>query len=144
MHEVPRLLRGKDRDGGMNMEMTELLKFIRLAEMNGLQPFIDERFTLVLHKESDTKMPIPLLNTREDMRCLVIEQLARPAFKGADHVVQKQIRDTINHYLNTRFTAKDMELIYLHIAKRPNRERTKKFIRKGYDMQRHKREGEIY
>lgn len=56
------------------------------------------------------------------------------AGKEVNEVIHEYIRNGINEYLKTNFTAKDMELIYEYLGNGINHSLCEKFIESKYDM----------
>lgn len=84
-----------------------------------------------------------------DLQCKVLEWFSREAFKSqpfaskaANDKYHKYMLNGINQFLQTKFTAEDMETIYTYCGNECNRKRTIQFIISGYDLDvLHDREG---
>lgn len=76
-----------------------------------------------------------------DIKCKVLEWLSRGACKTRHYdsewktaQKQKEMRDKINKYLGTSFTADEMMDIYTYLGNCCHHDRTIQFIKSGYDM----------
>lgn len=77
-----------------------------------------------------------------DIKCKVLEWLSRAACKTEygcyskkkNRELQTKMRNCINEYLGTSFTAEDMRQIYSCLGNACNHEKTIQFINSGYDM----------
>ncbi len=79
--------------------------------------------------------------TELDIACKVLEWLSRAACKTQlshserkNRVLQKEMRDCINKYLGTSFTADEMRTIYNKLGNACDHRKTIAFILCGYDM----------
>ena len=103
--------------------------------------FINYNGEFVAYRTGNAYFKIINCETREDVQCKVLEWLSRDAHKGmpfdsdrSNRRYQTFIRDGINKFLYTSFTADDMDDIYTYLGNACNHEKTKRFIRSGYDM----------
>lgn len=79
--------------------------------------------------------------TRFDVERKVIQYLSRGAYKTSPYgsksrnaALHDKQRSGINHFLGTRFSPDDIELIYTYLGNGCNAELCGRFIREGYNM----------
>lgn len=80
--------------------------------------------------------------TEEDVAAKILEWLSRDAYKSEHYVSQKKNNQVheyhlngINSFLGTKFTPKDVEVVYTKLGNAVNDAKTREFIRSGYNME---------
>lgn len=76
-----------------------------------------------------------------DVKCKVLEWFSRAASKSMpfhsnwrNEQYNEMIRNRINDFLGTEFSAEDMRIIYQRLGNCINHDLTVKFVNSGYDM----------
>lgn len=102
---------------------------------------INHNGEFIAHIKSNTYFILIDCNSKEDVKCKVLEWLSRPAHKTEPYNTKRSndkfhrfILSGVNQFLETDFTEKDMEQIYTYLGNRCNHAKTLKFIESGYDM----------
>lgn len=102
---------------------------------------INHNGELIAHIKSNTYLILRDCNSKEDVKCKVLEWLSGPAHKAEPYNTKRSndkfhrfILSGVNQFLETDFTEKDMEQIYTYLGNRCNHAKTLKFIESGYDM----------
>jgi len=103
--------------------------------------FINEYNEFIARKRENLYIVLDNCEYPEDIHCKVLEWFSRSAscisLYSADwrnKKYQSMIRNCINDYLGTEFSADDMERIYEVLGNAINHELTLRFVRSGYDM----------
>lgn len=122
------------------MDWKEACRLRLLWDFQG--SFFNERDEFIAHKYSNTYFIFANCKSEEDVKCKVLEWFSRPASKGIPYSQEwrnKKFRQFmlkgINLFLNTKFSFKDMEIIYTYLGNACNHKRTLEFVRSGYDME---------
>ena len=102
---------------------------------------INHNGEFIAHIKSNTYLILRDCNSKEDVKCKVLEWLSRPAYKTEPYSTKQNndkfhsfILAGVNDYLDTDFSEKDMEKIYTYLGNACDHEKTLKFIESGYDM----------
>lgn len=103
--------------------------------------FLNERGEFIAHREANEYFNLDACYTELDVKCKILEQLSRGAYKTRPFHSEKKndnfhkfMRDGINKYLGTSFSEDDMEVIYTYLGNGCNRQKTILFIQSGYDI----------
>ena len=103
--------------------------------------FINNNFELIAHSQSNTYLILASIKTEEQLKCRMLEWFSRPAYKTCPYSYEannkkfhKFMLDGINKFLGTSFTEDDMVKIYTKLGNGCNLEKTKEFVRTGYDF----------
>ena len=103
--------------------------------------FINHSGEFIVHIRSNTYFILKVCKNETDVKCKVLEWLSRPAYKTDPYNSKRSndefhrfILNGINQFLNTDFTADDMEKIYTYLGNGCNHAKTLRFIASGYDM----------
>lgn len=105
------------------------------------QAFMNGIGEIILHKKANDYFNLKNCETELDVKCKVLEFCSRSykqepydvGWRNADY--QHYMRNGINEYLGTNFTADDLETIYTYLGNACNHEKTVEFVNSGYDMQ---------
>lgn len=122
--------------------MTELINPIVITLMKAFpQSFINYYCEFITGIGENQWFRLNDCYTDLDIKCKVLEWLSRAACKTQlshserkNRELQSEMRNCINRYLGTDFTAEDMRDIYAKLGNACNHEKTIKFINSGYDM----------
>ncbi len=103
--------------------------------------FFNEREEFIAHRYSNTYFLFANCENEEDVQCKVLEWLSRSASKGMPYnqewrnkKFRKFMLDGINMFLNTKFSAEDIDVIYTYLGNACNHNKTLEFVRSGFDM----------
>ena len=104
--------------------------------------FINQHGEFIAHQEASEYFILENCKSELDVKCKVLEWFSRGAYKTEPYRA-KQKNDEfhvfmlkgINEFLGTKFTEKDMELIYTYLGNVADHELTIKFICSGYDLE---------
>lgn len=95
----------------------------------------------IAHEEANEYFILRDCVTELDVKCKVLEWLSQGAYKRqpfdsdyANRCFNNFMREGINDFLGTNFTADDMELIYIYLGNCCNHPLTVAFVESGYDM----------
>ncbi|MNK84466.1 hypothetical protein D3C87_1043150 [compost metagenome] len=116
------------------MNLTEIQKFMKVAQRHSPSIFINPNFELIVEPKNNIYFRLEDVYTELELKCKVLAWLSRPACKGVSEQWQKKIRAVINDYLGTEFTVDDMHEIYTYLGNDCNRNKTLRFIKSGYNM----------
>jgi phenylalanyl-tRNA synthetase beta subunit len=104
--------------------------------------FINSNLELIVHRESNEYFLLNDCNTGEDIVAKSLEWLSRAAAKGQpydsekdNHTFRKLMRDGLNKFWGTDFTADDFMKIYQHLGNRVNHKETIRFIRSNMNLE---------
>ena len=93
------------------------------------------------HRRVNSYFRLDDCETRTDAQCKVLEYLSREAYKSQhfnvgwrNELVHDYHRNGINVFLGTKFTKKDMEIIYTYLGNGINRKKTLAFIYSGFNL----------
>lgn len=113
------------------------------------ESFINRLNELILIPKTNLYICLDDVHNETELKYKIIEFCSRDASKATPYKTeqrnkkyQSKVRDKINIYLNTNFTADDMDLIYTELGNRINHELTIIFVNNNYDLNILK-EGEI-
>nr|DAV31445.1 MAG TPA: hypothetical protein [Caudoviricetes sp.] len=102
---------------------------------------INHNGEFIAHIKSNTYFILKDCNSKEDIKCKILEWLSRPAYKAEPYSTKRNndkfhsfILAGVNDYLDTVFSEKDMDKIYTYLGNACNHKKTLKFIESGYDM----------
>ena len=102
---------------------------------------INHNGEFIAHIRSNTYFILRDCESKEDVKCKVLEWLSGPAYKTEPYNNKRSndefhnfILAGINEYLETDFSEKDMEKIYTYLGNACNHKTTVDFIKSGYDM----------
>lgn len=102
---------------------------------------INHNGEFIAHIKSNTSFILIDCNSKEDVKCKVLEWLSRPAYKTEPYSTKRNndkfhsfILAGVNDYLDTYFSERDMEKIYTYLGNACDHKKTLKFIESGYDM----------
>lgn len=100
------------------------------------ESFINRRNELILNLRYNVYFRLADVKTELELKCKVIEWISRPAHKEeqTNKRVCKIIRESMNKYLKTSFTVKDLSIIYTYLGNNIRRNDTISFIMSGYDI----------
>lgn len=119
---------------------------ITLLELDRLmrcfpRSIITQQGEFIAHREANEYFFLKSCETQFDIKCKVIEWFSRGAFKTEpfnsrkkNHIFHEFMRNGINEYLGTNFTADDLETIYTYLGNGCNHEKTIEFVNSGYDI----------
>lgn len=104
--------------------------------------FINQCGEFIAHQKANEYFILENCKSELDVKCKVLEWFSRGAYKTTPYRT-KQKNDEfhefmlkgINEFLGTKFTEKDMELIYTYLGNAVDHELTIKFICSGYDLE---------
>ena len=103
--------------------------------------FMNENNELIAHLPSNTYLCLSDCKRPEDIECKVFEWFSRPAFKGAPYSQEwrnrkfrKFMLDGVNNFLDTDFSKKDMEEIYLYLGNAIDHSKTVRFVESRFDF----------
>lgn len=120
-------------------EVMEDIKFELLAAFQN--SFINHNDEFIAHRYSNQYIILGNCNSREDVKCKLLEWFSRPAHKTAPYASEWRnekfhdfMRNGINKFLGTDFTWKDMSDIYDELGNAIKHNKTLLFVRSGYDM----------
>lgn len=109
--------------------------------------FINERDEFIAHPRTNQYCSLADCKKPEDVEAKVLEWLSRAAFKTAPYSqvwrnrrLHEFIRKGINDFLETDFTAEDMETIYQHLGNAVRHKKTMQFIYSDFDINTLKKE----
>lgn len=94
----------------MNKEIMECLSRIREAFPKA---FINLRMELILEPKNNVYFRLGDISTELSFKRKLIEYASRSCVKGVSSYYQKQMLNGVNEFLETEFTAEEMEL-YIH------------------------------
>ena len=104
--------------------------------------FINQYGEFIAHEKANEYFNIAKCKNELEIKCKVIEWFSRGAFKTEPYGTKKKndefhefMLKGINEFLGTKFTEKDMELIYTYLGNAVDHELTVKFICSGYDLE---------
>lgn len=105
------------------------------------ESFINRLNELILIPKTNLYICLDDVHNETALKYKIIEFCSRDASKAMPYKTerrnkkyQSKVRDKINIYLNTNFTAEDMDLIYTKLGNRINRELTIIFVNNNYDL----------
>lgn len=105
------------------------------------QSFINQYGEFIAHRETNAYFKIDNCKSELDIKCKVLEWLSRDAHKAEPFRARRKNEEYrafmmggINRYLNTAFTAEQMEDIYTYLGNACNHEKTIRFIESGYQL----------
>lgn len=103
--------------------------------------FINQNGEFIAHAEANQYFILRDCNTELDIKCKVIEWFSRSACKTRpfdsarrNKQFQKFMLNGINEFLETNFTAGEMEVIYTYLGNACNHDKTIVFVLSDYDM----------
>lgn len=103
--------------------------------------FFNENEEFIAHKYSNTYFIFYNCKNTEDVNCKIIEWFSRPAYQGSPYksewrnkAFRQFMLEGINKFLKTNFSEDDMGIIYEYLGNACDHEKTKEFIKSGYDM----------
>ncbi len=102
--------------------------------------FINHQGEFVAHREANEYFILDNCTDELEVKCKVLAWFSRGAYKSMpfgkrkNEIFHKFMLDGINAFLETNFTAEDMNLIYTHLGNDVNRDLTINFINSGYNM----------
>lgn len=103
--------------------------------------FINSQNELILVPKTNLYFCLGNIETVLDLKCKVIAWCSRDACKTQycrvnwrNEKYQKNVRDAINSFLGTEFTAEDWMYIYTYLGNDIRRKVCEKFIESGYDL----------
>lgn len=103
--------------------------------------FINRLNELILIPKTNLYICLDDVHNETELKYQIIEFCSRDASKAMPYKAkyrngkyQNEVRDKINKYLNTNFTANEMELIYSKLGNRVNHKLTIKFVNNNYDL----------
>lgn len=104
--------------------------------------FINQIGELIVHRASNTYLVLRNCQTELDIKCKVIEQLSRAAYKtcpyGSDRKnkeFNRFILNGLNKYLDTTFDETDMDVIYTKLGNGVHHGLTVQFITSGFNLE---------
>lgn len=102
---------------------------------------INQNGEFIAHIKSNTYFILRDCKTELDVKCKILEWFSRPAHKTItysqgwrDRKFHEFMLNGINDFLDTNFTAEDMELIYTYLGNACDHEKTVQFVESGYDV----------
>lgn len=105
------------------------------------QSFINHNGEFIAHKTSNTWFDLFKCRDELEIKCKVLEYLSYSASKGQPFKAEKNnvaFRDLmlrgINKYLETSFSQEQMDEIYTYLGGGINRQKTRRFIKSGWDL----------
>lgn len=103
--------------------------------------FINADMEFIAVPETNLYFNLENCENKKDIQCKVLENFSRSAFKSAPYETEEEnenyhdfVRGCINAYLETTFTEKNMEQIYIPLGNRANHELTIKFVESNYNL----------
>lgn len=103
--------------------------------------FINQHGEFIAHDKANEYFILKNCETELDIKCKVLEWLSRGACKSNPYRSNKSNEEFhefmlagINKFLQTNFTYKDMQRIYIHIGNACNHQKTIRFVESGYDF----------
>lgn len=103
--------------------------------------FINSHNELILVPKTNLYFRLEDIATDKDLKCKVIAWCSRAACKSMPYRVQwrneqywKSVRDKINAFLGTNFSAEERLYIYTYLGNDIHRSLCEKFIDSGYDL----------
>lgn len=118
----------------MNKEVQRLMLLFEGSFINSLNE-------LILVPKTNLYFRLEDVATDKDLKCKVIAWRSRAACKAMPYYVhwrneeyQKSVRDKINAFLGTNFSAEEWLDIYTYLGNDIRRELCEKFIDSGYDL----------
>ena len=107
-----------------------------ILDLMGLFPdsFINRNLELILIPKENIYFRLEDVKTSEDLKCKFIAYLSRPSCKETSPRIRKYCLEQFNRFLGTTFSSDEMMKIYERLGNDCNRDRTRRFIREGYDL----------
>ncbi len=103
--------------------------------------FINQNGEFIAHAETNQYFILRDCKTELDIKCKVIEWFSRAACKTwpfdsarRNKQFQKFMLNGVNEFLETNFTAEEMEVVYTYLGNSCNHDKTIVFVLSGYDM----------
>lgn len=103
--------------------------------------FLNDSGEFIAHRKANIYFIFKNCETLLDVKCKVIEWFSRAAFKSEpfnsnykNACLHDFMLDGINAFLETNFTAADMEIIYTYLGNAIKHQKTLEFIESGYNM----------
>lgn len=103
--------------------------------------FINHHGEFIAHRKANAYFNLSTCADELQVKCKVLEWLSRSACKSmpfesdnANRKLWKFMRDGINAFLHTEFSAPAMMDIYTYLGNGINRAKTIRFIESGFDM----------
>lgn len=103
--------------------------------------FINEHGEFIANDKANSYFILGTCKDELEVKCKILEWLSRDAYKTEPFSNRRKndefhhyMLNSINQYLLTEFSLKDMELIYQELGNQVNRERTIAFIASQYQM----------
>jgi len=98
------------------------------------ESFINKNKELILYPKYNIYFSLEGVKTVADLKCKVLAYLSRPSCKGIPEKEQKYCRDRFNEFFGTSFNKDEMTEIYTYLGNDCNREKSKRFIKSGYNV----------
>lgn len=122
--------------------MTEALEEARAALLEAFPgSFINQQGEFIAHPRTNQYFILKDCETPEDIEAKVLEWLSRPACKTAPYAQEWRnrkfraaMREGVNNFLDTDFSADDMAVIYQRLGNRVNHSLTVEFIAHDMDV----------
>jgi phenylalanyl-tRNA synthetase beta subunit len=100
------------------------------------QSFINYNNELILERTHNVYFRLEDVETKADLICKLLAWVSRPAHNEfTKPKIRKFLRDSVNEYLSTNFSANDFRKIYNRLGNEVKRSLTIKFIASNYDME---------
>lgn len=116
------------------MNSDVIINFINIVNKYSPKSFINHNFELIVVPKNNIYLSLQGIETEFDLKCKILAWLSRPSCKGISYYWQKRVRNIINEFLGTEFTANEMSIIYSYLGNDCNRKRTIRFIESNYNL----------
>lgn len=103
--------------------------------------FINSEQEFIADSETNLYFILGNCENELDVKCKILEWFSRDAFKAQPYktryrntVYNEWVLRSINSFLDTEFTTKEIEEIYTYLGNAIDHKKTEMFVKSGYDM----------